>query len=161
MVAMIFMFCLTYSCQQQDASEELKPIIHAFNECWNTGDLDGLDAVVDPQYVRHTIDGPEVGLDLLKQTISSSRTAFPDRHCTYDEEIFAGDKVVVRWTITGTNTGPSSLGPPTGKKIKVTGITIFRIVDGKIVDDLAEFDGLAFYQQLGYTLVPPSLEEEE
>jgi len=157
--AFIFML-LTFSCKQQDVSKEFKPIIHAFNESWNTGDLDALDAVVDPKYIKHTADGPQEGLDLLKQMISSNRIAFPDYHCTYDEEIYVGDKAVVRWTVTGTNTGPG-FGPPTGKKVKITGITIFRFVDSKIVEDLAESDGLGLYQQLGYTLAPPSLEEEE
>ena len=120
-----------------------------------------LDAVVDPKYIKQTPDGPREGLDLLKQMISSNRIAFPDYHCTYDEEIYVGDIAVVRWTVTGTNTGPSFIGPPTGKKVKYTGITIFRIVDSKIVEDLAEIDGLGLSQQLGYTLALPSLEEEE
>jgi predicted ester cyclase len=160
LVAISFMFSLIFSCQQQDASKEFKPIITEFNKCWNTGELEALDAVVDSQYIRHSADGPQVGLDLLKESISSTRTAFPDWHCNYDEEIYADDKAVVLWTMKGTNTGPSFLGPPTGKKVKFSGITIFRFVDNKIVEDRAIMDGLDFYQQLGYTLVPPPLEEE-
>jgi len=159
-VFILIMLCLIFSCQQQDPSKELKPIVNAFNESWNTGDLDALDAVVDPQYVRHIDSGPIVGLDSLKRDISSIRIAFPDWHCTYEEVIYAGDKVVVRWTITGTHTGPGSLGPPTGKKIKSAGITIFRIAEGKIVDDRAASNGLVLFQQLGYTLVPPSSSED-
>jgi predicted ester cyclase len=160
LVLTLILLCFTFSCQQQDASKELKSIVQAFNEPWNTGDLDALDAVVDPQYVRHTNSGPIVGLDSLKQDISSVRTAFPDWHCTYDEEIYAGDKAVVRSTVTGTHTGPGLFGPPTGKKIELTGITIFRVADGKVVDDRAAFNALALYQQLGYTLVPPSGSED-
>ena len=146
-------------CQKQDASAELKPIIDTFNEAWNTGNFASLDAVVDSLYTKHTATGPIVGLEALKQTITDSRVTYPDWNCTYVEEIYSGDKAVVRFEITGTNTGPGII-PPTGKKITVEGMAIFRIADGKIVEDRSAADMLPVVQALGYTLIPPSVTED-
>ena len=61
----------------------------------------------------------------------------------------AGDKEVVRWTIRGTHTGELMGIPPTGKQVAWTGITIYRLADGKIVEEKGEEDALGFLQQLG------------
>jgi predicted ester cyclase len=144
-----------FGCQKLNVSEDLSPIIHTFNEAWNTGNVTILDTVVDSLYTKHTADGPVIGLEALKKSITDHRIAFPDWHCTYVEEIYSGDKAVVRFNVTGTNTGPGVF-PPTGKKITLNGIAIFRIINGKIVDDRSVDDAIPYYEQLGYTLVPPS-----
>lgn len=146
-------------CEKRDVSEELRPIIHTFNEAWNTGNVALLDAVVDSLYTKQTADGPVVGLAALKKSITDHRITFPDWHCTYVEEIYSGDKAVVRFEVTGTNTGPGEI-PPTGKKITLNGIAIFRIANGKIVDDRSADDAIPYYEQLGYTLVPPSIAKD-
>ena len=62
-----------------------------------------------------------------------------------------------RWTFTGNHTGPGSF-PPTGKKVQVTGISISRIVNGKVAEEWVETDNLSAVQQLGFTLTsPPAL----
>jgi len=146
-------------CAKRDVAAELGPIIHTFNEAWNTGDVATLDAVVDSLYAKQTSDGPVVGLAALKKSITDHRITFPDWHCTYVEEIYSGDKAVVRFEVTGTNTGPGDI-PATGKKITLNGIAIFRIANGKIVDDRSAVDAITYYGQLGYTLVPPPVAED-
>ena len=66
------------------------------------------------------------------------------------EELFsAGDKVVVRWTGSGTHVGEVNGIPPTGKKIAVDAISIHQLRDGKIAETWEVWDTLGFLQQLG------------
>jgi predicted ester cyclase len=72
-----------------------------------------------------------------------------------DESHFMQDVSFHRWTFTGTNTGPGE-EPPTGKSVTLPGLTLLRYRDGKIAEEIVEFDSLAWKQQLGYTVVPPA-----
>jgi len=83
------------------------------------------------------------------------RQAFPDGRYTIDQVIAEGDFVVVRFTGRGTNTGAGNGLPATGKPVEVTGITIFRFVNGKIAEEWGEYDMLSLLKQLG--LVPPEM----
>jgi predicted ester cyclase len=87
-----------------------------------------------------------------------SRGAFPDARVTVEDQIAEGDKVVDRWTATGTPTGDLMSVPPTGRRIEVSGITISRFAGGKIVEDWYQGDDLGMMQQLG---VIPSGEASE
>jgi predicted ester cyclase len=61
--------------------------------------------------------------------------------------------VVTRFSSRGTRQGETEdLGPPTGNRVEITGITIERFSDGKIAEDWTNFDALGMMQQLG--LVP-------
>ncbi len=75
--------------------------------------------------------------------------AFPDLHTDTEELIAEGDKVVQRFTVSGTDKGGFMGAPPTGKHYKVTGISIFRIANGKIVEHWGVFDQAGVLQQLG------------
>jgi steroid delta-isomerase-like uncharacterized protein len=75
-------------------------------------------------------------------------TAFPDLERTVEDLVAEGDKVVARWTARGTNTGDFNGMPATGKVATSSGITIFRIADGRIVEEWSESDMLGLMQQL-------------
>jgi predicted ester cyclase len=79
--------------------------------------------------------------------------AFPDLKVTSDFQVAEGDKVVMRWTGTGTHTGELMGIPATGKRIEMTGIGIQRIAGGRIVEEWVESDQMGMMQQLG--VVPP------
>ena len=71
------------------------------------------------------------------------------------EELFsAGDRVVVRWTGTGTHTGEVNGIPPTGKDVRVDAISIFRFDGGRIAEMWEVWDTLGFLQQLGVVPAP-------
>ncbi|REE74493.1 steroid delta-isomerase-like uncharacterized protein [Rhodococcus wratislaviensis] len=72
-----------------------------------------------------------------------------DGHWTIEEMFSAGDRVVVRWTGTGTHVGEMNGIPPTGNKIRVDAISIHRLADGKIAETWQVWDTLGFLQQLG------------
>jgi len=143
-------------CQQQtDYSKELKPLFDKYYDVWRTGNLDELDAIVDPNFVRHSDPGTSaVGLENLKKLITVFRTAYPDLKLVSNEEIYSENKFAGRWTLTATNTGPGEM-PPTGKEIKIWGINIIHFESGKIVEEWDGFDNVPFMEQLGYTMVPP------
>ena len=74
---------------------------------------------------------------------------FPDFHETIEDIIAEGDKVWVRFKFTGTHLGEYRGLAPTGKKITVEVVDIFRMVDGKAVEEWEVADGLNFLKQLG------------
>ena len=75
--------------------------------------------------------------------------AFPDRRYTVEDLLAEGDKVVVRFTTSGTHLGEFQGIPATGKTGTVTGIAICRIRDGRIAEQWVEFDQLGMLQELG------------
>ena len=155
-IAVPALLFLAVGCQQQDTSKEWKPILDGVVEAWNTGNLDLLDDIIDPQFVKLVgSDTTAVGLDSLKQNITTLRTTYPDFHFTLDEEIYVGDKSAVRWSFTATNTGPGDF-PPTGKQVTQTGTSFSRFANGKMVEERVETNALSWMQQLGFTLTPPS-----
>jgi steroid delta-isomerase-like uncharacterized protein len=71
------------------------------------------------------------------------------------EEIFsAGDRVVVRWTGSGSHVGELNGVPPTGRPIRVDAITIHRMADGKIAETWEVWDTLGLLQQIGVVPAP-------
>jgi predicted ester cyclase len=149
-------FVATGFSQKPDASQQLKPIIDKYVEVWNTGNVKDLDAILDPHFVRHANSGPAIeGVDGLKKVISGFRTAYPDLKIVVNEDIYAENKSVGRWALTGTNTGAGDM-PPTGKAVTQWGISILHFANGKITEEYVGFDNLALMQTLGYTLAPPS-----
>jgi steroid delta-isomerase-like uncharacterized protein len=95
------------------------------------------------------LPGQQPGREGLKEVIGQMRTAFPDIHWVLDEQVAEGDKVVSRFTWTGTHRGTFLGIPATGKSINVKGVVIDRIVEGKMVDSRILMDGLTMMQQLG------------
>lgn len=123
-------------------------------EVWNKGNLDALNEVVAPHYVGHDTLGPQIqGLEGFKKRVHSIRTAFPDLHLTIEDMFQDGDVVITRFNSRGTQKGNFQGIAPTGKHCDVSGITISRFSDGKIVEAWVQTDALGLMQQLG--AVPP------
>ena len=135
--------------------EENKAIVHRImEEIFNKGNVAAADELIASNFVDHNpVSGQPAGLEGLKQVVTMFRTAFPDLHCTVEEMIAEGDKVVARGTIRGTHKGEFMGVPPTGKRVRVTGIDIARIAGGKVVERWGNFDEMGMMQQLG--VVPP------
>ena len=88
-------------------------------------------------------------------------SGIPDLVHHIEEIITAGDKVVVRFIARGTHTGDLGMGlPPTGDKVEVSSIVIYRIENGKIVEERQEADMLGFMQQFGMELKPKEAEKK-
>jgi predicted ester cyclase len=128
-------------------------------ETFNDGNLPLIDQLVAPDAVNHDpAEPPELqalrGPEVFKQTVQMYRTAFPDVRITVDDVIAAGDKVAVRWHSEGTHRGELAGLAPTGVRGSVTGISIDRWKDGKVVESWTEWDNLGLARQLG--AAPPA-----
>lgn len=135
--------------------EQNKALIRRFyEEVWNRGNLDVAHAVFAADYVRHDLrpGNPLSGPAGQKQIAGDFRSAFPDLHMTVDVMIAEGDMVVARWTTEGTNTGAWGSIPATGKHVKFSGVNIFRVADGKVVEIWNHRDDLGVMQQLGASI---------
>jgi predicted ester cyclase len=97
-------------------------------------------------------DGPP-GPHTWKQDISYYRGSFSDLTYTVDDLISAGDKVVARWTARGTDSIGFMGMPPSDMSVTFTGVTIYRFVDGKIVEHWAEFDLAGLLHRLGVATI--------
>ena len=128
-------------------------IRHFFAELWNGGNLLAADTLLSPSHVHHVADGDLKGPESVKQFVAGLRVTFPDMRTTIEDIVAAADKVVVRFTIYGTYRDPreGKDASAAGKQVKCTGIDIFRLAGGKIVERWGELDSLGLQRQLGGT----------
>ena len=122
-----------------------------FDEVWNKGRLEAIDEMASPDAVGHGQGqhGIDIGLKEFRPFVRSLRTAFPDIHISIHDTVAQDDKVVMRWTAAATHNGPFLGIAPTGRKIRFTGTSIQRIVDGKIVEGWDNWDQLGLLVQIG------------
>ena len=122
-------------------------------EVWNKGDMSVVDELCAPDIVRTTPPSIGVityGIEELKHSMITLRTAFPDAKITVNRSTIArANRVTVQWTITGTHQGEFLGVAATGKKIKTSGISILTFAKGKIVDYYSMWDDLHIWRQLG------------
>jgi steroid delta-isomerase-like uncharacterized protein len=140
----------------QEANKQL--VSRFWEEIWNRGDLDAADRLVSADFVLHLPAMQMRGPAGLKQWASLIRAGLPDVKFTIAQALADGDSVVTRWTATGTHTGNLLGIPPTDKAVTMSGISVFRVAGGKIVEDRAAEDTLGLLQQIKALppLPPPS-----
>jgi len=118
-------------------------------EPWE-GNLDVIDELVAPDYVGHDPAQPDLhGPDGVKGFITSYLAGFPDGRITIEEQLAEGDLVATRWTGRGTHQGELMGIPATGKQVTVSGLTLSRLQNGKVVEEWSNWDTLGMLQQLG------------
>ena len=120
---------------------------------------DALEEVYAHTFVMHEPDEDVRGIEGLTQFVSMIRSALPNLRITLEEDIAEGDKVVSRWRAQGTHQGELMGIAPTGNEVAITGITIHRIEDGKIVEEWENWDALGLMQQIGAVPAPEQSEE--
>ena len=131
--------------------EENKALAHHWwQEVWAKGNLDAVDELCSSDYVFYNPPGgypPD--REGYKQDVMDFFNSFVEVEAPIEDIVAEGDKVVVRWTWSGTHVAEFWGAPPTGKRITMRGITILRIVGGKIVEEWEEMDLLGAERQLG------------
>jgi steroid delta-isomerase-like uncharacterized protein len=140
-----------------NTSDENKDISRrADEELFNRGNLSIADELFASNFVYHDPVSHEEwrGSESVKSYATMLRVAFPDLHQTIEEQIAEGDKVAYRWTARGTHQGEFMGIAPTGNRVEMTGISIARLIDGKIEEIWENYDALGMMQQLG--IVPSS-----
>lgn len=156
LVVMLFVTSLIIlgceSTQETTLEERNKELIHRMNiEVWNKGNLEIIDELFSTDIVRHFLPtGSETkGIDKLRDRIRNHRKAYPDWTEEIKQIVAEGDFVATHFTSTGTNKGSFLGNAPTGKQIHINEMSIYRIVDGKIVEQWLIPDLLSLNQQLG------------
>jgi steroid delta-isomerase-like uncharacterized protein len=140
-----------------NSSEKNKAISRrADEELFDRGNLDVADELFAPNFVFHDPASGEDwhGPESVKRYATMMRAAFPDLHYAVEDQIAEGDKVVTRYTASGTHQGELMGVAPTGSRVEIRGISITRIKGGKIEEIWESYDALGMMQQLGVVAFP-------
>jgi len=127
-----------------------------YEECWNQGKIERLDQFVAKDCRYHDPAFPSLtsGIEALRNHITMSRNAFPDLRFSLDDIIAERDEVVVHWTARGTHQGQFMGLAPTRKNASVSGTSIYRFKNQKIVEQFADWNLLTLLEQLGVATAP-------
>jgi steroid delta-isomerase-like uncharacterized protein len=133
-----------------------KTIARNFLDGFNGKGLASVEEWVAPNFTNIDPGTPPLpaGPEGYRLLINGYRTAFPDLQMTVDDIVAEGDKVAVRWTARGNNTGPLMNMPASGKAATVTGISILTISGGKVAEQRSNWDTLGMLQQFGVIPTP-------
>ena len=123
----------------------------AFEEILSHGRFELAEQLYARDFVNHGLHS-NASLEEDQTALKGWHAAFPDVVIVPEKLIAEDDLVTIYWIARGTNTGTGNGLPATGKKAELAGITIWRIIDGKIKEEWSAFDQLSMMQQLG--LIP-------
>jgi predicted ester cyclase len=120
------------------STAENKAVLRHLADEFNKRNLAVVEEVFSSTFVLHDANQPHWprGLEGARRMFTVMLTAVPDLQITMEDCIAEGDKVVVRWTFRSTNTSLSVTGgAPPGEPMTALAIGIYRLVEGKIVED--------------------------
>ena len=142
------------------SAEENKAIYLRTVEYQNAGDLEASLAFTAPDAL---FNGQPFGREGDRQRHEMLAAAFPDTHYDVQELVAEGDTLVARWRMTGTHegelVGPTMSVPPSGKRIDLWGMSLYRMEDGMAKEIWESFDMMEFLGQLGVLQSPGQSEE--
>lgn len=150
-VLLVLLLATTIPCRAQSTSEmeNNKRVTRTFfEEVLGHGKLENYAESHAVDFVAH---GTERDYTLADDIAAArdERAALPDMQVAVNRMVAEGDMVAVHWTASGTNTQPGMGLPATGKKIRVSGMTIFRFKAGKISEEWSAWDMLSVLKQAG------------
>jgi predicted ester cyclase len=134
-------------------------VVRWFTEFWGKdANLAVIDEIAAPDMLlKYSLHAPRRGRDDIKAFMTDFRAAFPDLNFWGTADLIAeGDYVVGQWEGGGTHTGPAfkdflvgGLPAGTGRKMRFTGTTVLKVIDGKIAEEVGLDDGVTALTQLG------------
>lgn len=133
--------------------QEKQALIERLHDIWSTGDIGSIHEVYAEDFVAHMPKGwgaapPRDGHDGIRRAIERLRAGFPDWREHIDDVVIDADKVAVRYHSTGTHLGAFAGLAASGRRIAVDELSIFRIKDGRVVEQWCLNDDLAFAKQI-------------
>ncbi len=122
-----------------------------FEEMLGTGNFTLAEELMSDDVVMYHPSSPTPlkGREAVTGMLSTFRAGFPDLKMVVEDVFGEDDKVAIRWRVTGTQTGELFGIPASGKSMNVSGISILRLVNGKIIDDWVAEDSLGLMKQIG------------
>ncbi len=143
---LLFLIC-SPSLFAQDCAHQA--LLDKMDKAMTEKNADMVEEFYHADAVRHTQEGKIEGVDKIKAQTAEFYKNVPDAEGKNIDIICSGDYAVVRWEGKGTPVGaPGS--------VNVTGITIYKIVDGKVAEEWEEMNSLSLMMQMGYELKPPA-----
>jgi steroid delta-isomerase-like uncharacterized protein len=138
------------------AEEASKAIVRRYyEEVFNARNVDLVDVLAAEDYIEHDpFPGQGNGRRDLKARVAAILGAFNPMRFSIEDVVAEGERVVVRWTQTGTQSGNFMGVPPTGKEVTIAGIDIHAVRDGRMAEHWHVVDQLALLQQLGVIPAP-------
>jgi steroid delta-isomerase-like uncharacterized protein len=138
-------------------SEQNKTVVRRlFEELWNKGNLQVADEIIAPTYQHHDASTPDLGKgpEGEKKRVNLYRNAFHDFRLSIEDLYAESETVVARWSCRGVHKGELNGIAPTNKQFAITGVTICRFTNGKIVEGYVNWDALGLMRQLGVVPEP-------
>lgn len=134
------------------SEDKNKEVVRRLGQAVNSGNLDQLDEILAPDYIRHDPNPlmKDVGREEYKEAFRMLRQAFPDAQWTLQDLLSDGDRVIGRWSFRGTHEGSFFNLPPSGKEFTYPILAIYRIENGMIAEDWHIFHSIGLWQ----TLIP-------
>jgi predicted ester cyclase len=130
--------------------EDNKTVVRRFyEEVFNQGQEAVIDEIVAPDYMDYGHTPPGKGPEGAKQDFRGIAGAFSNPHFTIDDLIATGDQVIARWTGTFTHTGEFAGVAPTGKSLMLTGMSIYRLANGQLLETRNAVNWMPLLQELG------------
>ena len=106
-----------------------------FEDIIPAGDAGALRELMAPDFLDHNpLPGQPPGNEGGEYVVDTMHGAHPDLRFTIDDLVAEADRVTIRWTLHGTNTGPMLGRPPTGERVERSAIVIFRLADGRLAE---------------------------
>lgn len=136
------------SSDDQSKARNIEVVQVVFAEVWSKGNIDLIDGLYAAEFVGHFPAETFHGREGIKSHVIAHRTAFPDWSEEIEDTIAEKDRVVVRFRSKGTNLGKFLGNPPTGNRVEISEVAIFRFKDGKIVEQWVYPDMLSMQRQL-------------
>ncbi len=123
-----------------------------YNDVLSKGQIDLIETLFSPNYTHHeeiVPGGWPRGVTGAQALAHTYRTASADIQYTIEDQFAVGDKVVTRWSANGTHTGDFLGAPGSGRSYTITGISIERVENGKIVETWSNWDLMGLLVQIG------------
>jgi predicted ester cyclase len=136
--------------QQPGVADANKALVRRFYEqVYDRENLAAIKEFIDPNCVAHlSTDRTTRGPVAIKQAVARLLAAFPDLVVTIEGQMTDGDQVITRWRLEGTHRGEWQEIPPTGRRVRMMGITIFRLAGDRVVESWETADELGLLQQI-------------
>ena len=139
-----------------DVEQNRRLVRRLYDELFSKWNLAVIDELISPEFIGHEMPpGMPRGPEGIRQFYAGIRAGLPDVQLTVEDMIGEGDRVVVRWRARATHRGVFRGIPPTGARVSFTGIAIYRLSKGKIVERWVEVDLLGLTEQLRATAASP------
>ena len=167
LISALVLLLIWISCQDKVNKRELaledqmkQSLVVFIDSCWNGQDMVLFQDLASEDFIRN-LNGISVAKNIneMEAHMKVFFTAFPDLKVSLEETEIKNNKIFLLWQSTGTNTGVFGEVPPTGKKVKINGLSqLYFDETGKLYREDVYYNELDLLQQLGYSLTPPNME---